>query len=593
MRHWLSDCDSHKDCKKSLSRTRKITRDNTPLPTRCIRISIPDSASSISPFRLALEETRGSSGQYICLSHRWCQVETERSKTLSSNYSQRTTEIASHSLEPLFNDVFLTAIRLGIEYVWIDSICIIQDSAEDWKAEAVRMSDYYENAAFTIMAAVPSERRAQGLFHLSEENLHKLVRLPYRDITQRQRGYFYLSSGLDGVTESILHSDIISSELLSRGWIFQEWALSRRIAWFTKHGVVLRCKCANSVRWDQFPLRWENSSWLRRARDLAVTTLHSPSIEAEPNPFGVPLDWHRIVGHYSTLNLSKPQKDRLIALSGIAQQYTAQTGDRTLCGLRSSQLHLDLLWQQKNPGPHSRLTSFPSWSWASLTGPVHWICGSFPQAAFVTLEFTSTPRPELQCSSNGDGEEEIEDNVEGDKKPRSSLKTPRDKALSSSSGLTGEITKTIDTLRIRGRLLSVIFGPVFDEQSTVEVLTASGYYPKAMESFGRVQPRSVSLAADPSSIAGWGLLESPDLQDDEAFARRPLLSALWVSTLKVRRDSIFPDILWGPRSVINVLFLCQQEGSQNGFVRVGVGRLLGHTVMKEFNMHCERDIDLV
>ncbi|VTT69508.1 unnamed protein product [Fusarium fujikuroi] len=268
IRKWLDSCDSHQECAKTLSMTRKVKRGRAPLPTRCIRI---DKSTSV-PNRLnyRLEETGGRLGEYVSLSHRWSNPETPRSSTCLRNSHDRVAGLQSafQDIDPLFTDVLLVASQVGIQYVWIDSLCIIQDSPQDWNAEAVKMADYYQNASFTIMAAVPPNKRSQGLFHLPEGDLYRLARLPYRVKEGNRKGHFDLSCRLDPARETQQHNQIQKNDLLSRGWVFQEWALSRRIAWYTEHGLTLRCKCRNLQHQGESLLNLDPSPSLSRILPL-------------------------------------------------------------------------------------------------------------------------------------------------------------------------------------------------------------------------------------------------------------------------------------------------------------------------------------
>ncbi|KAK7218459.1 hypothetical protein V2G26_006462 [Clonostachys chloroleuca] len=181
------------------------------------------------------------------------------------------------------------------------------------------MSDYYQNAVLTIMAAIPLEKRAQGLFHLPENHLYKLDRLPYRKTTGTRDGYFYLSSRFDQISEQ--EKDIQGNELLSRGWVFQEWVLSRRIAWYTEQGIILQCKCQEAERWSDSSVDLDPSPGIERLLhflDLGYFSLNHHMRYGFETVSG-PLFWHAIASKYSTLKFSKPWQDRLIALKGIAQ----------------------------------------------------------------------------------------------------------------------------------------------------------------------------------------------------------------------------------------------------------------------------------
>ncbi|KAK4449846.1 hypothetical protein QBC34DRAFT_448567 [Podospora aff. communis PSN243] len=131
---------------------------------------------------ICLEETGGRTGAYICVSHRWVEGKTVVCATTSSNYSERRAGTSFEALPNIFGDVFNLAAQLDIEFVWIDSLCIIQDSFDDWKSESLRMGGYYQQSRFTVAATASTERAADGLFSAKTRPASfRLAQLPYFD----------------------------------------------------------------------------------------------------------------------------------------------------------------------------------------------------------------------------------------------------------------------------------------------------------------------------------------------------------------------------------------------------------------------------
>lgn len=105
--------------------------------------------------------------------------------------------------------------KLGIKYIWIDSICIVQDDPEDWRREAFRMCDYYQHAWLTIAATTTTE--GGGLFQEYDvKDLPPITRLPYRDRQGMRQGYFYLQC-LGAEPLSKQYNQQLTSALLRRG----------------------------------------------------------------------------------------------------------------------------------------------------------------------------------------------------------------------------------------------------------------------------------------------------------------------------------------------------------------------------------------
>jgi len=216
------------------------------LPSRCVELR---------DGRVFLVETRGLVGKYVTLSHRWMD-ETFHTRTVTANCQER---LAGHwdcTLPKLYIDILKLSKRLGVHYVWIDSICITQagDGGQDWEVESKNMAPYYQGSLITIMAT--SATSEHGLY---PEQMHRptaweLVRLPYRDREGRVRGHFFVyRNALTGA--DLFEPEFLSSNLLSRGWAFQEYHLSRRAVSFTPHGMFFTCKTSGSVneRYDRAP----------------------------------------------------------------------------------------------------------------------------------------------------------------------------------------------------------------------------------------------------------------------------------------------------------------------------------------------------
>ena len=219
---WLKGGEEHPVCASTLSGAEKINSANASLPRRCVRLSYLSDNYKIATapqdrphIELVLVETEGLTGSYVCLSHRWVQPETSMASTTRSNHSDRLSGKSFDNLPTLFHDVFHASAALDIRYVWIDSLCIVQDDPADWKRESGRMSDYYQRAAFTI-ATTTDQTSGQGLFRMTAP---PLAQLPYLDKDGVQNGSFYLSPEPRSTAWAQKYSDLVrESELLSRGW---------------------------------------------------------------------------------------------------------------------------------------------------------------------------------------------------------------------------------------------------------------------------------------------------------------------------------------------------------------------------------------
>lgn len=211
---WLDQCVNHHDkCGKG---------DEKPAPARLIDVRIDETRD------VRLVELNGSLCNYVCLSHCW--VETQSIKTTKETLQQRKDRIVWDSLCSTFQDVITVIRRLGLPYVWIDSLCIVQDDNDDWQREAANMSAIYESAQLTIVAT-RSPNHDGGCFSKTKPHFetHEVsVSPPDEDkltlyLRQMMPHYKGLVSSLEQATEF---------PILDRGWVYQERLLSRRVLHF-------------------------------------------------------------------------------------------------------------------------------------------------------------------------------------------------------------------------------------------------------------------------------------------------------------------------------------------------------------------------
>ena len=133
VREWLEICQTSHGC---------LGRVPTTLPKRVIDVSLPT---------VKLYETTMETGQYACLSHCWGATRPA-CRTTMANLDENRRAILWEALPATFRDAIDFTRRLGIRYIWIDSICIIQDSAQDWSEQSAQMAPIYGNAFVTLCA---------------------------------------------------------------------------------------------------------------------------------------------------------------------------------------------------------------------------------------------------------------------------------------------------------------------------------------------------------------------------------------------------------------------------------------------------------
>ncbi|KAH8821956.1 heterokaryon incompatibility protein-domain-containing protein [Xylogone sp. PMI_703] len=362
---WHAECATkHPLCRQTAS-GEVFDSEHTKLPTRCI---------NTKGGSLILQETDGLEGTYIALTHRWT-LETNMCQMTTGNYDARLKGESFGVLPHVFLDAFEFARRVEVDYVWIDSLCIIQsgDEGQDFEREAPKMAQYYQHASFVLAGTTAMESR---LFCKRFHNVpSETVRMPYREQHGRKQGHFYVCK-----RQQLPHSDystaVFESQLLSRGWVFQEFLLSRRFVTFTNFGVFFECATDPPHNVDDALIDLEHAPEnLRRIMELKKGFNYSSK-----DPLSV---WYELIRWYSGMSLTKPEKDRIAAIAGIAKEYQnivqKQQGGSVrhkitniyVAGLWLTDLHYGLLWWPEKT-EQQIISNAPSWSWASILTKVKW-----------------------------------------------------------------------------------------------------------------------------------------------------------------------------------------------------------------------------
>ncbi|KAI9736160.1 MAG: hypothetical protein M1834_001045 [Cirrosporium novae-zelandiae] len=387
IRYWIQKCNNlHHDCPKE--------NDLTHLPTRVIDVGSTNSKQS--PF---LYVSCSIKARYITLSHRWGLGKTFR--TINAKVAEYQNELPVHEMSQVFRDAIELTRDLGIQYLWIDSICIIQDSPKDWEVESSKMANIYGNSWFTIAAAL-SDNIDTGLFAQRDPLAIKPCRVHLRSSTDSDMEIVRIWKETELLGISLLHRYL----LYTRAWVFQEQALSPKILHFTPHQVYWECFSENyaesqplrRLEWTEAPPKLSNS----QHRVLLGSSGHSNDV------FGT---WLFLVGTYTARQLTY-DTDRLPALSGIAKVILARieassNTDEYLAGLWNRDMIRGLVWYPDKVRllgiKHTRPLTYtgPSWSWVAINGPI-----SFPlrnkdswRYSYSPTSWTDSPAVGAPCST--------------------------------------------------------------------------------------------------------------------------------------------------------------------------------------------------
>lgn len=622
IKRWHRKCvESHEACRRTLSQCDEFDAEDVPLPSRCIEI-VPYQQGGSWKERWILKETHGEQGRYIALSHRW-REETERAMTRVANMRCRMGEPCGHDHGPYaFNDVWRDntplfreaghlAALLGVRYLWIDSICIIQDSPgkKDWEHEATKMADYYQYAWLTIAATTLS--KDGGLFKSIEmEDLPRVTRLPYMAIDGRQQGHIYVQCAGETALATDYKTYVSHSELLQRGWVFQEWMLSRRLVTLSNCGLFLTCAGTpqpQSIMGD--PVVNTRNGWQERTEDFDIA-FSKYGLRLGKTRRAICEQWWQIVEIYSGLQLTKLEEDRLAALAGLAREFgraidevegkeldrgNPELSCRYVSGMWFGDIR-GLLWEQRRNGPRTRVKGFPTWSWASIGSlddsqgdPVP--CGMSVrwERPWVTNRMEEKLSKETKAArKEGRKAKELEMffkilcSAERAFRASVSNQSSRVPSFHTISLLNRGTAYCSDNrfsiLELRGRVAVVNIGKLFETQEERDIVARLTDH---HTDIGRDLWRQVTTEDKPDSIVGWASLEHPDFQTDAQIDQSPsLLRAFFVLDNKNLDYGLGFGNLTTSHIAFNVLFLRKLlvEGLANCYERVGTGRLFGTEV---------------
>ncbi|KAI1391819.1 heterokaryon incompatibility protein-domain-containing protein [Hypoxylon trugodes] len=271
--------------------------------------------------------------------------------------------IARDDLPKTFQDAVAICQRMSINYLWIDSLCILQEfggmsdeETQKTKADFVEgnsaMATIYRNSHFTIFASI-STSMSSGIFSTEKNITHRINVIDDNG-----------NKAILCIRKPNTHSNP-PTDMERRGWTYQEYLLPPRVLDFRSFDISWRCKERHTCECGSIPAKLD---WHARLAEQGRTP-HSAT-EAEKW-------WPEVVKHYTARSLTHEQ-DKLPALSGLAQIYHEATGDTYLAGLWKASLPGSLLWP--------RAFRAPSWSWASLDSLGNAESSSFqPGVAFVSM----------------------------------------------------------------------------------------------------------------------------------------------------------------------------------------------------------------
>jgi hypothetical protein len=262
------------------------------------------------------------------------------------------------NLPILFRDVVKVARFLSIQYIWIDSLCIIQDSEQDWESEASTMHLVYSSSVCTVSASMCASPE-ESLFQSRDLDFMLPGRIEGPLLSNKPGPYY--------VIDRTYWNRQVCGPLQKRGRAFQERILAPRVLYFGKNQLLWESLTGH--RCDIFP----NGIPLHRS-DKAMDALLeiSPTRDEKrlrTSSSDVALLWTNLVNKYSSCDLTY-SSDKLPAIAGVAKRFQQITNDKYLAGMWRSHLFDMMRWVVRDPRLRLYEYRAPSWSWASVDGPI-------------------------------------------------------------------------------------------------------------------------------------------------------------------------------------------------------------------------------
>lgn len=348
LKHWLTECDGSHDTCRSTPTAKE-------LPKRFLDLMPEGWSTSCPDVRLVSTRSLPTNVRYMTLSHSWGQPSQHPLKTTRQTQPDHSIRISFTALPPMFQDTVTVARQLQVRYLWIDSLCIVQDDDGDWQEEAAKMASVYSASYLTIAPCDFSSSQSGFLSSLSAVEQPLVVREPLAD-SDRLKRYNHgdiLMRILPRISE--MHKYVEKTVLWERGWVLQEQALSRRVLqiaqnmlfWSCNRFYRSECEDDDGISGPLF----QNDGYL----DLQ----NAPTSRLR-------VQWQNCVESYSRRHLTRAS-DRLAAFAGLIDGFSTRLGHQPMLGLWKETAHLDLSWTlHRSPiSVNSPSGPIPSWSWLS------------------------------------------------------------------------------------------------------------------------------------------------------------------------------------------------------------------------------------
>ncbi|KAM5356542.1 hypothetical protein ACJ41O_003188 [Fusarium nematophilum] len=404
---WIKNCkEKHTICSEAQSLTTRT------LPKRVINIG-PESNDRIHVFEHD-DTTQHIDEPYIALSHCW--GKSHHLISTKATLSQWKKNIPFSDLARTFQDAVNISRKLGIRYVWIDSLCIVQDDKKDGEIEAAKMASIY-NGAELVLSATGSIDGDGGCLFKREPFVTVSGTLPDGKVFEiygrktTQHGVFGWDTDVNSAKGSsnpiagTTIGDVDDHPLMTRAWCFQERLLATRILHYTRGEIIfdclssMDCECGALDGHERDPLIparrviKTGHKYITGTKSYRSAWTHPrPPLGEEAKAFEQHHElWRDLIIQYSQKQITH-KSDGLPAVAGLATKWSNDLTGRYLAGLWEKDLLNGLRWMadEKDSGEEPQYIA-PSWSWLSVHRGVTWGLESFADDEyFVSVDFART-----------------------------------------------------------------------------------------------------------------------------------------------------------------------------------------------------------
>jgi Heterokaryon incompatibility protein (HET) len=357
-------CDTNLGSAVSFAQARSLLEtclrhDNcTPPARKFVPSRVVDTDNETGP-RLRTTRAGEDMFEYLALSYVWGMEQTY--VTTNDTIGDKSDHLDMSQLPKTILDAIEVTQRLGFRFLWVDSLCIVQDSKEDKRREISQMRLIFRHATLTIAAGKASTVADGFLTEPDPQWFMAPFKIPFRCPDSRNGTVSvgcksYYNRGKD--------------PLNSRAWTFEEELLSPRVLQYSYDGLRWLCNTQRLANRD-----------LPGPPQLGLLVSASERTTEEPDRDeheDLRTLWCDILGEYTQRNLTHAE-DKLVAFAAVAEAFHEKWGDEYLAGLWRRNLFEDLLWHRDHTSdfqeyltlkPRPTSPRAPSWSWAAIDGYV-------------------------------------------------------------------------------------------------------------------------------------------------------------------------------------------------------------------------------